>query len=204
MGLPAAIAILLACHALGCVVPAYYAVKWKTGGDLRETGSGNTGATNAGRVLGKKAYVILALLDIFKGWVACALAVWAGLSGWWVAGAAVAVVTGHIWPAQLGFRGGKGLATTYGVILYVAPWAALFMWAVFAPAWRLLRSMTMGAIVAFLSAPLLALAAHADAVTITLCLALALLVTFTHRQNLREALQRRRLRTRPATEASAA
>jgi glycerol-3-phosphate acyltransferase PlsY len=204
MGLPATISVIVCCYALGCVLPSYYAVKWKTGKDLRETGSGNAGATNAGRLLGKPAYVVLSLLDIFKGWAACAGAVYFGLDGWWLAGAGLAVVAGHLWPAQLGFRGGKGLSSAYGVLIYAAPWVALLMWAVLIMSWLAMRSMTLGVVQAFLSAPLLALAMHAEMPVTVLCFVLALVIALSHRRNIRDALQRRRERAHPTTESSAA
>jgi glycerol-3-phosphate acyltransferase PlsY len=191
MGLPAAIAIVVACYALGCVVPSYYAVKWFAGKDLRTTGSGTTGATNAGRVLGRKAYVLLTLLDILKGWGGLKLAALCGLSPWWLVAAGLALVAGHLWPAQLGFHGGKGLSPSYGIILAAAPWVALLMWAVFACAFLLFRSTTLGAVQAFLTAPLLAVGFGARATTLTLLTALAVVVSLTHLPNIRAALQKR-------------
>jgi glycerol-3-phosphate acyltransferase PlsY len=204
MGLPTAITVIICCYALGCVLPSYYAVKWKTGRDLRESGSGNVGATNAGRILGRTAYIILTLLDMFKGWAACAIAASFGLSGWWLTGAALAVVAGHLWPVQLGFRGGKGLSSSYGVVLYASPWTALLMWSVFAVAWLAMRSLTLSAVLAFLCAPLLALALHSGAAVTVLFSALGLVIALTHRRNIRDSLQRRRERANPSTESSAA
>jgi glycerol-3-phosphate acyltransferase PlsY len=205
MGLPAAIAVIIACYALGCVLPSWYAVKWRTGSDLRETGTGTVGSTNAGRILGKQAYVILSLLDILKGWTAPAFAARFGLTGWWIAGAGLAVVAGHVWPLQLRFHGGKGLSAAYGVIIFTAPWTALLMWPVFGAAWLAFRSTTLGMVQALFSAPLLALATGASIETCSLLFILAAVVSLTHRRNIREALQSRRgERPTPSTESSAA
>ena len=190
-------AIVLASYIIGCVLPSYYAVKWQKGQDLRETGSGNAGATNAGRVLGRRMFIILALLDILKGYAAVRLASIAGLSWLWLAGAALAVVVGHIWPAQLKFRGGKGLATAYGVILAYSPFAALCMWAVLGLGILLMRNRTLAMLQAFFSAPLLIyavpIAFNEKALAMSLFIVLALLMAFTHRRNIREALQRLRV-----------
>lgn len=186
-------AVLLACYALGCVLPSYYAVKWQTGQDLRTTGSGTLGATNAGRVLGRGAYIALSLLDILKGWAAMHIASICGLSYLWLAGAGLAVLAGHIWPAHLGFHGGKGLGPAYGVILYLSPWAALFMWVVFGLGLLAFRNKTLAMLQAFLSAPLIAVYLKGGPVTVGLFVILALLMAFTHRKNLREALQRHRV-----------
>jgi len=185
-------AILLACYALGCLLPSYYAVKWQTGGDLRETGTGNPGATNAGRVLGRRAYFALAALDIGKGWLAMQIALAGGLTYIWLAAAGLAVVAGHLWPAQLGFRGGKGMATAYGVILFVSPLTALLMWLVFGLGWLVLRSAALSSVQAFLSAPLLAFFLREGRVQMALFVILAVTVAVTHRRNLRDALRRRR------------
>ena len=184
-------AILLACYAFGCVLPSYYAVKWQTGQDLRETGSGNPGATNAGRVLGRPAFIVLALLDIFKGWLAMQLASLSGLTFLWLAGAGLAVTAGHIWPVQLRGRGGKGLATAYGVILFSSPLTALLMWAVFGLGLLAMRNKTLGMLQAFFSAPLIAYGFGVATITLGLFIILAALMAFTHRTNLRDALQRR-------------
>lgn len=184
--------ILLACYALGCVLPSYYAVKWQTGGDLRELGTGNPGATNAGRVLGRRAYVVLAALDVFKGWLALQIAQVSGLTYIWLAAAGLAVVAGHLWPVQLGFRGGKGMATAYGVILAVSPQTALVMWPVFGFAGLAMRSATLAGVQTFLSAPLLAYLLREGLVQMALFVALAVIVAVTHRRNLRDAIQRRR------------
>lgn len=108
------LSILLA-YLLGCFATAYYLVRWRTGEDVRLLGSGNAGATNAGRVLGTWGFVAALVGDVGKG----ALAVW--LAGWlsggnaWAVGLAIpAVIVGHIWPVQMGFRGGEGFAAALG------------------------------------------------------------------------------------------
>jgi glycerol-3-phosphate acyltransferase PlsY len=103
-------------YAVGCVVGAYYLVRWRTGQDLRTLGSGNPGATNAGRVLGRSGFAFALLVDAGKGsLVTVSAGALSGRDGV-VAAAMAAVVAGHVWPAQLGFRGGKGAATALGVL----------------------------------------------------------------------------------------
>jgi len=182
------IAVVLAAYVLGCFVPGYYLVRWRTGQDLRMLGSGSLGAKNAGRILGRGGYLLTSLVDIAKGFAAVLLARWAGLSGWPMTIAALAVVAGHNWPLQLGFRGGKGVATGYGVLLAAAPWVAGAMWGVFLPITLLLRSTTLGGVAAFAAAPLLAMAFSAGPPVITLCALTAAVVAFTHRNNLQGEL----------------
>ena len=104
-------------YAVGCVVGAYYLVRLRTGQDLRALGSGNAGATNAGHVLGKRAYAVSLLVDAGKGSLVAVSARALSASPAVVASAMVAVVAGHVWPAQLGFRGGKGAATALGLLI---------------------------------------------------------------------------------------
>lgn len=106
---------LLFSYLLGCVSTAYYLVRWRTGEDVRLHGSGNAGATNAARVLGKWAFVVALIGDVGKGVLAVFLADWLTGGDVWAVGLAVpAVIVGHIWPAQLKFRGGEGFATAIG------------------------------------------------------------------------------------------
>ncbi len=104
-------------YLLGCFSTAYYLVRWRTGEDVRLHGSGNAGTTNAGRVLGKWAFVVALLGDMGKGVLAVLLAGWLTGGDVWAVGLAVpAVITGHIWPVQLGFRGGEGFAAAIGAL----------------------------------------------------------------------------------------
>ena len=108
---------VLGAYLLGCFAIGYYLVRARTGKDIREIESGSTGARNVGRVLGKPGFVLTAFGDFGKG----VLAVWSARE--WTnnnhlaALAMLAVVAGHLWPAQLRFRGGKGVATSFGALL---------------------------------------------------------------------------------------
>ena len=84
--------------------------------DIRQFGSGNAGATNTMRVLGKGPAIIVLLLDALKGIVAILIALAFGLPDWAIAVTGLLAIVGHIWPIYYGFRGGKGVATTIGVI----------------------------------------------------------------------------------------
>lgn len=110
-------------YLLGGVSPGYWLVRWKTGADVRQIGSGATGATNAARALGRGAFAAVLALDAAKGALAALGARFAGLEGGWEFFAAAAVVAGHVWPVQLGFRGGRGLGPLLGAWLALAPLA---------------------------------------------------------------------------------
>jgi glycerol-3-phosphate acyltransferase PlsY len=125
---------IAACYLIGCLVSAWYLVRWRTGADLRQLHSGTTGARNAGRILGPAGFTIVALLDALRGFLAMSLAHSAGLSNWWLTAAGLAVTAGHLWPIQLRFHGGKGLAVASGVLLWSLPLRSL-------PAWSLAISL---------------------------------------------------------------
>jgi glycerol-3-phosphate acyltransferase PlsY len=120
---PAAWLVIPAAYLLGGVSPGYLLVRRRTGADVRAQGSGATGATNAARVLGGRGFVLVLVLDAIKGAIAAFAAVLAGFEHGWEFAAATAVVAGHVWPVQLGFRGGRGLSTLLGAWLVLAPLA---------------------------------------------------------------------------------
>ncbi|MDR0867790.1 MAG: glycerol-3-phosphate acyltransferase [Planctomycetota bacterium] len=114
-------------YVLGCGNAAYYLVKWRRGVDLRVAHSGTGGATNAGRVGGKKFFVATMLLDALKGALAAAAGLWLGGEIFYGLAGVFGAALGHIYPAQLQFRGGKGLATTWGGMWLINRQIALTM-----------------------------------------------------------------------------
>ena len=144
--------IVLLAYLLGSIPFGYLIVRAGGGGDVRETGSGGTGATNVTRRAGKWAGVLTLLLDALKGAAAVlvARALLAGGAGanWWVAASALAVVGGHVFPVWLGFRGGKGVATGLGVFLVLAPLAVLCSLLAFAVIVWATRYVSLGSITA--------------------------------------------------------
>ena len=148
--------VLIAAYLLGSIPFGYLLVRAKVGADVRETGSGGTGATNVSRRAGKVAGLITLLLDASKGAMAVFLAK-AFLTpdfgvNWWVAGATVVAIIGHIFPVWLGFRGGKGVATGVGVFLSLAPLAVVCAGLVFVliiMATRYVSLSSIGAVLAF-------------------------------------------------------
>lgn len=191
---PRALLWLVASYALGCLSAAYYLTRWRLGKDLRHEGSGNLGARNAGRVLGRSGFAAVFLWDAAKGFVAVFVAqrLWPG-EGLAVA-ALVAVALGHSWPAQLGFRGGKGIAVSVGAILALDSVALGLLVVACVPLIALSRSVTMGGLAAFALGPVLAWGAGRPASTLTALGFTAVLVLFTHRRNIGDALARWRAR----------
>lgn len=145
-------------YLLGSIPFGYLIVRAGGGGDVRETGSGGTGATNVTRRAGKGAGVLTLALDALKGAAAVLVARLVLTEGfrvdWWVAAAAVAVVAGHVFPVWLGFRGGKGVATGLGVFAVLAPLALLCALPVFVLVVWATRYVSLGSIVTAALMPL--------------------------------------------------
>jgi glycerol-3-phosphate acyltransferase PlsY len=150
--------VVLSAYLLGSIPFGYLIVKLRGGGDVRETGSGGTGATNVTRRAGKWAGLSTLLLDALKGALAVVVArlVLKGDAdaGWLVAAAAFFAVGGHVFPVWLGFRGGKGVATAVGAFLVLAPLALACVLPVFAVAVWATRYVSLGSIAAAALMPL--------------------------------------------------
>ena len=115
-------ALVIAGYLLGAVPFGLLVSRAMGGPDPRQGGSGNIGATNVARQLGKTAGVLTLLLDIAKG-LSPALLADHWLTPWWAGAVGLAAFIGHCWPVYLRFRGGKGVATFLGVLFGLAPWA---------------------------------------------------------------------------------
>jgi glycerol-3-phosphate acyltransferase PlsY len=186
--------VLIAAYLLGSIPFGYLIVRGKEGADVRETGSGGTGATNVSRRAGKLAGVCTLLLDALKGALAVWLARWlladgAGIN-WWVAGAALMAVLGHCFPVWLKFRGGKGVATGVGVFLGLSPLALACAAVIFILVVWTTRYVSLGSITATIAFPLCVwlLNVYFKPVeplpqVITAALACGALIVFMHRAN---------------------
>ena len=150
--------VLALAYLLGSIPFGYLIVRAGGRGDVRETGSGGTGATNVTRRAGKGAGVLTLALDALKGAAAVLVARLVLAEGfgvdWWVAAAAVAAVMGHCFPVWLGFRGGKGVATGLGVFALLAPLALLCALPFFLLVVWATRYVSLGSIVAAALVPL--------------------------------------------------
>ncbi len=192
--------LLVGAYLLGAVPFAYIVAKNVQGIDIRTVGSGNVGATNVARVLGRKWGILVFCLDALKGFLPVAAAQW--LNGRGVGAAdppliialtALAAIAGHNWPLYFGFRGGKGMATSCGAFAAIFPLGliiALGVWVISAVATRYVSISSMAAAVAILVAALvLQHAPFAGGKYITSLAALAaILAIVRHRSNIRRLM----------------
>ncbi|OUM96800.1 MAG: acyl-phosphate glycerol 3-phosphate acyltransferase [Thermobacillus sp. ZCTH02-B1] len=144
----ASIIAVAASYLLGSVSFSILIARWVKGIDIRKYGSGNAGATNTLRVLGKGPAAVVFLLDVGKGIAAVLLGKWLGDGQPWVpilCGAAA--ITGHNWPIWFRFKGGKGIATTIGVMATIAFWPALIAGVIAIAAVALTRYVSLGSLI---------------------------------------------------------
>ena len=147
---------LLACYLLGAIPTGYIAGRLLKGIDIRKEGSGNMGATNVLRVLGKGPGAVVLLLDIAKGAASATLLARAfDLGGFWPLLGGLAAVLGHNYTCFLGFKGGKGVATSAGVCLGLAPHASLAMVGIFILMVFATRMVSVGSLAASAALPAL-------------------------------------------------
>jgi glycerol-3-phosphate acyltransferase PlsY len=157
--------------------------------DVREKGSGNIGATNVYRVAGRLAGILTLTGDILKGFLpllACKSLLEPTPTQLGVA-SAVAII-GHCYPVYLKFKGGKGVATALGIFLVLSPQVVLGALIIFALVVGTTRYISLGSILAALSAPLLILMLNYPSPIFLATLFIATLVVWRHRSNIRQLL----------------
>ena len=195
------ISALILAYLYGSIPTAVWIGQAFYGIDVREYGSGNAGATNTFRVLGKKAGIAVMVLDILKGYTATNLAYLIGLS---VTGPqdsvqfvnyqlalGVTAVMGHLFPIFAGFRGGKGIATLFGMILAVHTWAALICVLTFVVVLLISKYVSLSSILSGFSFPLSVIflfqSPIRSVVLYGMCICVLILVT--HQKNIERLLK---------------
>lgn len=140
--------VIVVSYLLGSISFSVLLARFLKGIDIRQYGSGNAGATNTLRVMGKGPAILVLVLDVLKGIAAVWLGTWAGGWGTWVAVACgIAAIIGHNWPLYFHFRGGKGIATTIGVMATLAFWPALTAGVIAILAIVLTRYVSLGSLI---------------------------------------------------------
>lgn len=192
---------LILAYLFGSVPTAVWIGQAFYGIDVREYGSGNAGATNTFRVLGKKAGIAVMVLDILKGYTATNLAYLIGLS---VTGPqnsvqfvnyqlalGITAVMGHLFPVFAGFRGGKGIATLFGMILAVHPPAALLCVAAFVLVLLITKYVSLSSIIAGFTFPLsIIFIFHSSIRSVVLYgMCICILILVTHQKNIERLIK---------------
>jgi len=195
------ISALILAYLFGSIPTAVWLGQGFYGIDVREYGSGNAGATNTFRVLGKKAGVIVMVIDIFKGWTATNLAAFIGLS---VTGPqhstqyvnyqlalGITAVMGHLFPIFAGFRGGKGIATLFGMILAVHFEAAMICVLVFLVVLLISNYVSLSSISAGFAFPLSIVFVFQSPIRSILLygMCICILILVTHQKNIERLLR---------------
>ena len=181
------ILIVIGAYLVGAIPFGLLFAFWLTGKDPRQHGSGNIGATNVVRTGGKAVGLLTLIADIAKGAAPVALALYF-TDEMTVALAAMAAFLGHLFPAYLRFKGGKGVATMFGVILPWQPWLALAAFVIWALVFGLSRYVSLASIIAGLSLPLFAWQLDASGLCIVVMALLALLMIVRHGSNIQRLI----------------
>jgi len=179
-------------YLLGSIPFGLLIAKQVKGVDVREHGSGNIGATNVFRIVGKKWGIFVLFLDALKGFLACQMPVWILNSGelgfTYLIPLAVLAILGHVFPVWLKWKGGKGVATALGVFLAMAPLPTLLAFAVFSLVFALFRIISVSSLAATALFPFFLYFFYQDRDGFGLLLAVSLIlvafVFYTHRANI--------------------
>ena len=171
-------------YLLGSMPNGYLAGLWLKGIDLRDCGSGSTGATNVLRNVGKGPALVVFLLDVGKGALSVLLAKSFGLNDWVQVLAGLAALAGHIWPVWLGWKGGKAVATGLGMFLGLAWPVGLACFGLFMAVISLSRIVSLSSVVAAIGLPVLMVLAGASVASVSVSLVATVLVLWRHRSNI--------------------
>jgi len=183
-----ALLLSLASYFVGAIPFGILFARWLTGKDPREHGSGNTGATNALRTGGKKVGVLTLIADVLKGVIPVTIALQLGFNPSQVLIVALAAFFGHIFPVYLKFKGGKGVATMFGVMLPWAPLTAVLAFAVWFIVFKVFRYVSIASVAAAFALPLIAWFMHDNNGALMACLIIGGAVTMRHHDNMSRLL----------------
>jgi len=188
---------IIIAYLIGSVPTSVWIGKRFYGIDVREFGSGNAGATNTFRVLGKKAGIPVLIIDILKGSLAVALAYFSTFtinSYNFInlqLGLGVAALCGHIFPIFAGFRGGKGVASILGIVICILPLASMFSLLVFLIALFSFRIVSLSSMLAGVAFPIILyfVLGNTNPILTSFSIVVATLLIITHRKNIKRLLQ---------------
>lgn len=192
--------LILIAYLIGAIPTAVWVGRLFYGVDVREHGSGNAGATNTFRVLGVKAGVPVLLFDILKGFLAVQLVYFA--NHWLLLSndeninlqlaLGIAALIGHIFPIYVGFRGGKGVATLFGLVIAIHPLSALIAIIIFIITLLITKYVSLSSMIGGFSFPILIVVVyHTTTLSLVIfSMVIAVLLLFTHQKNIERLLSK--------------
>ena len=182
----------VAAYLIGSIPTGYLIVKAKTGQDIRTIGSGSTGATNVKRVLGKKWFFTVMVLDAIKGATPVFLAEIFATAGTGIGLmpviSAIAVIIGHSKPCFLGFKGGKSVASGVGTIIALNWLAGVSIALIWGAITYTTRYVSVGSIIALLLSPVIMYLLKAPLAYVFYCLIGAIYIVYLHRENIKRLI----------------
>ncbi len=196
--------LLLIAYLLGSIPTSVWIGKAFYNIDVREFGSGNAGATNTFRVLGRGAGIPVLIIDILKGTAAVALAWFSGFENQsdefinLQLGLGVAALMGHIFPVFAGFRGGKGVATMLGIVVCIVPFSCALALLVFLTVLFSTRIVSLSSMIAGLTFPVILnlILGNDNPILMVFSIVVAILLIITHRKNIKRLLRNEESRVR--------
>jgi acyl phosphate:glycerol-3-phosphate acyltransferase len=185
------IILILISYCLGCFNTGYYYTRIKYKTDIRTVGTNVTGAMNVSRLTGKKGFLITFLGDGIKGALVVILARGFALEEWGILLCILAVLSGHIFPAQLHFKGGKGMSTIFGGLLAYQPFLILMLLLTCIVFYPFVRRYTITSLYAFLVFPLELFLTDYSTANVIFAILCAALILYACRENVKEYLRER-------------
>lgn len=177
---------------IGSIPTGYIIVKLKTGQDIREVGSGSTGATNVKRVLGKKWFFTVMILDAIKGMIPVLYAKYAitdDTIGLFAVVSAIAVIVGHSKPIFLAFKGGKSVATGIGTLIALNPIVGIILAVIWSIITWFSKYVSLGSIIALICAPILMYLFKNPICYTIYALIAAIYIVYLHRENIQRLIK---------------
>jgi acyl phosphate:glycerol-3-phosphate acyltransferase len=193
------IGILILAYLIGSIPTSVWVGKSFYGIDIRERGSKNAGATNAMRVLGWKAGISVLIVDVLKGWIAVNLI---HVTNYYIPETGnfiefqlllgIAAIIGHIFPIYVGFKGGKGVATLFGLVLAINPEPTLLCVGIFLVTLLVTKYVSLSSMVAGFAFPFMVIVVFKTTTSslVIFSLIIAVLLLFTHQKNIERLLRK--------------
>jgi len=179
--------VLLYSYFLGAIPFGYLIPRYRYRMDVRTKGSGNVGATNVLRVVGVLPGIIVLVLDALKGYISVNLT--QAFSPQYIYLSGLMAIIGHCWPVYLKFKGGKGVATTIGVLLGLNFMYFIYLIVIFLIVFAFTRIVSLSSLISVLSFPLIVYSRGKDVEAVPMLILYTVIIIYRHRENIKRLLQ---------------